>query len=107
MDTKDTASRSDDTSQKSVQPPKTQPTKGATQSAAEFYHRVNIEECLYTDNFEVTDACISCGHCEDICPAYAIKLDEEGKPTWIKHECFMCFGCMRLCPCQAIRYGGA
>ena len=42
--------------------PKTQPAKGATQSAAEFYHRVNIEECLYTDNFEVTDACISCRH---------------------------------------------
>ena len=86
---------------------KTQPAKGATQSAAEFYHRVNIEECLYTDNFEVTDACISCGHCEDICPAYAIKLNEDGIPTWVKHECFMCFGCMRLCPCQAIRYGGA
>lgn len=83
------------------------PAKGSTQSAAELYHRVNIEECLYTDNFEVTDACISCGHCEDICPAYAIKLNEEGIPTWIKHECFMCFGCMRLCPCKAIRYGGA
>ena len=57
--------------------------------------------------YKISDACISCGHGEDICPAYAIKLDEEGKPTWIKHECFMCFGCMRLCPCQAIRYGGA
>ena len=70
-------------SKKPTRLPKTQPAKGATQSAAEFYHRVKIDECLYTDNFEVTDACISCGHCEDICPAYAIKLNEEGIPTWV------------------------
>lgn len=81
---------------------------GATQSAGEFYHRVsNLEEVLHTDNFAVSDACISCGHCETICPAQAIKLNEDGVPTWIKHDCFMCFGCLRLCPTKAIRYGGA
>ncbi len=79
---------------------------GKTQSAAKLYTRVNIDECLYTDNFHCGHACISCGHCEDICPAQAIKL-VQGKPTWIKEECFMCFGCLRLCPTSAIRYGEA
>ena len=77
---------------------------GKTQSAAKLYTRVSIDECLYTDNFRCGDACISCGHCEDICPAQAIKL-VAGKPTWTKRECFMCFGCLRLCPTSAIRYG--
>ena len=79
---------------------------GETQSAANLYTRVGLDEVLYTDNFSVSDACISCGHCETICPAEAIQLNDEGNPTWIKHECFMCFGCLRLCPAKAIRYGG-
>ena len=100
MDTKDTASRSDDTSQKSVQLPKTQPTKGATQSAAEFYHRVNIEECLYTDNFEVTDACISCGACAAECPVSAIT---EGDAQYVIDDatCIECGACAGVCPVGA------
>ncbi len=79
---------------------------GKTKSAAKLYTRVDLDECLYTDNFHCGDACISCGHCETICPAQAIAL-EDGRPTWTKKECFMCFGCLRLCPTSAIRYGDA
>lgn len=80
--------------------------KGKTKSAADLYTRVDLDEVLYTDNFKVCDTCIGCGHCEKICPAYAIKM-EDGHPTWIKDECLMCFGCLRLCPTAAIRYGDA
>ena len=79
---------------------------GKTQSAAKLYTRVNIDECLYTDNFHCGSECVGCGHCESICPAQAIAM-KDGHPTWIKKECFMCFGCLRLCPTAAIRYGEA
>ncbi len=79
---------------------------GKTQSAAKLYARVNIDECLYTDNFHCGSECVGCGHCASICPAQAIAM-EDGHPTWIKKECFMCFGCLRLCPTSAIRYGEA
>lgn len=79
---------------------------GKTQSAAKLYTRVNIDECLYTDNFHCGSKCVGCGHCESICPAQAIVM-KDGHPTWVKKECFMCFGCLRLCPTAAIRYGEA
>lgn len=78
---------------------------GRTKSAGDLFTRVDLEKVLHTDNFTVNDACISCGHCAKICPAYAIEMDDEGHPTWVKHDCFMCFGCLRLCPVAAIRYG--
>ncbi len=85
---------------------------GKTESAAGLYSRVGLDEVLHTDNFHVSDACIGCGHCATICPAYAIEMSEpasgkkkDRRPTWVKHDCFMCFGCMRLCPKAAIRYG--
>lgn len=79
---------------------------GKTKSAANLYTRVDLDEVLYTDNFSVCESCIGCGHCEKICPAEAIKM-EDGHPTWVKDQCLMCFGCLRLCPTAAIRYGGA
>lgn len=85
---------------------------GRTKSAAQFYTRVGLDEVLHTDNFTVNDACIGCGHCATICPAYAIEMQEaasgkkkDRRPQWVKHDCFMCFGCLRLCPESAIRYG--
>lgn len=77
---------------------------GKTKSAAQFYMRVAVEECLFTDNFSTNEKCIGCGHCAKICPAYAIHMNEK-RPEWVKPECFMCFGCLRLCPTGAIRYG--
>lgn len=79
---------------------------GKTKSTAVLYTRVDLDEVLYTDNFTVNDRCIGCGHCEKICPAEAIKM-EDGRPTWVKDQCLMCFGCLRMCPMSAIHYGEA
>lgn len=78
--------------------------KGTTTSAAQYFHRVNLDKVLYTDNFNVKDTCIGCGHCATICPAEAITMEND-QPVWTKHRCFMCFGCLRLCPTHSIYYG--
>ncbi|MDR3238537.1 MAG: EFR1 family ferrodoxin [Clostridiales bacterium] len=54
-------------------------------------------------NFNVSDACISCGICEKICPVENITLDNVGKPTF-NHHCEQCVACIQNCPTQAINY---
>lgn len=53
--------------------------------------------------FHVTDACISCGVCENTCPLQNIHLT-DGKPHWDDH-CVMCLACYHHCPKHAIAYG--
>lgn len=57
-----------------------------------------------TKKFYATDACISCGLCEKICPSEAIRLT-SGKPEWIKEKCCRCTACINRCPTKAIQYG--
>ncbi|MEG2080004.1 MAG: EFR1 family ferrodoxin [Oscillospiraceae bacterium] len=57
-----------------------------------------------TKKFEVTNDCIGCGLCENICPANAIKI-KNNKPVWIKETCTLCLGCLHRCPEKAIQYG--
>ena len=53
----------------------------------------------------VTEACIHCGKCVEVCPLKNITL-EEGRPKWHGH-CTMCMGCYHHCPVNAIQYGKA
>ncbi|MBR3491688.1 MAG: EFR1 family ferrodoxin [Bacteroidales bacterium] len=53
----------------------------------------------------VTEACIHCGKCVEMCPLNNITL-EEGRPKWHGH-CTMCMGCYHHCPVNAIQYGKA
>ncbi|MDO4755573.1 MAG: EFR1 family ferrodoxin [Parabacteroides sp.] len=53
--------------------------------------------------FRVTDACISCGLCERVCPTQTITM-QEGKPTW-GNTCVQCVACIHRCPVRAIEYG--
>ena len=55
--------------------------------------------------YRVTEACIHCGKCVEICPLKNITL-EEGRPKWHGH-CTMCMGCYHHCPVNAIQYGKA
>lgn len=55
------------------------------------------------NSFRVTEACISCGLCERICPTGTISL-KEGKPVW-KNTCVQCVACIHRCPVRAIEYG--
>lgn len=50
------------------------------------------------------DLCISCGLCETACPASAIKI-KDGKPAWVKEECYKCLSCINRCPQRAIEHG--
>ena len=54
-------------------------------------------------DFTVSDACIHCGLCEQICPVENIRLT-EGHPAW-QHHCTQCLACLHVCPQQAIDFG--
>lgn len=53
--------------------------------------------------FRATDACISCGLCERICPTGTIRM-QDGKPVWA-NTCVQCVACIHRCPVRAIEYG--
>jgi len=57
------------------------------------------------DSFRVTDACISCSICEEICPTKTISTDENGRPKWKPKTCVQCLACIHYCPVKAIEYG--
>lgn len=51
--------------------------------------------------YKITDACLSCGSCADVCPVEAIK---EGDSTYVidADSCISCGSCADTCPVQAI-----
>ncbi len=52
--------------------------------------------------FHVTDKCVSCGKCTELCPLNNIKL-EQGKPLY-GDNCTHCMACICACPTEAIEY---
>lgn len=56
-----------------------------------------------TRPFVVTEHCIGCGQCREICPCEAISI-AEGKPAWVKSRCVQCLACLHRCPAQAIHW---
>ncbi len=56
-----------------------------------------------TKPFVVTDECIGCGLCQEVCPCGAIVMT-EGTPVWRKEQCVHCFGCLHRCPSAAIHW---
>lgn len=53
--------------------------------------------------FVVSDACINCGMCANICPLNNIEI-KDNKPKW-NGNCTHCMGCITICPKEAIEYG--
>jgi len=62
-----------------------------------------ITFALGKNEFYSTDACISCGLCEHMCPTRTISL-KQGRPVWDK-TCIQCAACIHRCPVRAIEYG--
>jgi ferredoxin len=59
-----------------------------------------------TKQFNITDDCIECGLCAEICPSGTIQLIDE-RPHWDKEKCVQCLACLHRCPTAAIQYGKA
>ena len=62
------------------------------------------DERRVTEPFAVTDRCIECRVCEEVCPEQVIKVYHR-KPVWDEERCSLCMCCLELCPKQAIEYG--
>lgn len=62
-----------------------------------------IRHLINPAKFKVSDACISCGKCVNICPMKNIAL-HDGHPLW-GNECCGCLACYHVCPTHAINYG--
>jgi len=58
-----------------------------------------------SEKFTVSDECIACGKCVNLCPLGNIALSGN-KPVWGK-SCTHCMACINACPKQAIEYGKA
>ncbi|MFT4147014.1 MAG: EFR1 family ferrodoxin [Mobilitalea sp.] len=54
-------------------------------------------------NFNVSDACTSCGICKKVCPMGNIELVKGAKPCF-GHHCEQCLACIQCCPTIAINY---
>lgn len=58
---------------------------------------------VHAKKFYVTESCISCGLCVELCPLKNIQL-MDGKPSW-SDNCTHCMACICRCPKEAIEYG--
>ncbi len=52
--------------------------------------------------FAVTDRCIGCGICTDVCPRGNYSLTSNGAKT--DGDCEFCFACIQNCPQKAIKF---
>lgn len=58
---------------------------------------------IRTKPFTASNACISCGKCQTLCPLGNIHL-QDGKPVW-GSRCTHCMACICGCPVGVIEYG--
>lgn len=72
-------------------------------SILNWYYKKQIRRLSKLDvHFSVSDSCISCGRCAEVCAARNIIM-EDGKPKF-QHHCNQCMGCIQFCPKKAINY---
>jgi len=67
-----------------------------------FINRNFYALVVSSKGFYVTDKCVACGKCEELCPLNNIKLT-EGKPVY-GDNCTHCMACICACPTEAIEY---
>lgn len=71
-------------------------------SKKEIYLKNRLKWPLIVKDFSVSDDCIRCGKCVQICPSDIISI-KDGAVTFADH-CVICLGCYHRCPQKAIRY---
>ena len=55
--------------------------------------------------FRISEKCIGCRKCANLCPLKVIRPDESGRPVWDAKMCAHCMSCIQNCPFEAIDYG--
>ena len=60
---------------------------------------------IFHKYYKVSDICNGCGICEKVCPAAAIKM-ENNRPSF-SGKCENCVACIDICPSRAIQLGRA
>jgi ferredoxin len=69
-----------------------------------FYAIGNRYFARQAKRMRVTDACVGCGLCENVCPVHCIAM-RGGKPEFGHAACAQCMACMQWCPKRAIVCG--
>ena len=59
---------------------------------------------FFQNLYHVTEECIGCGVCTNICPVGCIHLEHQ-KAVHTMENCQMCMACIHHCPQNAIRLG--
>ncbi len=62
------------------------------------------DEARVTEPFRLTDSCVECKICAELCPEKIIKFYHR-RPVWDEDKCSQCMSCVNMCPKQAIEYG--
>lgn len=67
------------------------------------FHNIYLKRSMDSDrNFQISNTCVGCGICKEVCPTKNIKL-VNGQPEF-QHRCEHCIACIHWCPKQAIQY---
>ncbi|MEO2082973.1 MAG: 4Fe-4S binding protein [Desulfurobacteriaceae bacterium] len=56
-------------------------------------------------HYIVSDLCIGCGACAEVCPTNCIFPTDDGKYDIDENECIDCGACVEVCPADAISAG--
>lgn len=68
-------------------------------------HNMFTKHMHSSENYVVSDACISCGKCVSLCVLNNVTLAPGEKPVFGKN-CMNCYACLQYCPKQAIDIAG-
>ena len=84
---------------------KSETSNWAVNAVGSLMHAIAVRMFRKGDaDFSVTDGCVSCGICAEVCPRSNVILEED-RPTW-HHNCEMCYACLVWCPEKAILLRG-
>ena len=76
---------------------------GKSNSLLKWWYNKEMKAVPAKDRFfNVSDDCISCGICVNVCPVNNIKLENK-KPEFLNH-CEQCTACIQYCPKKAINF---